>query len=125
MAAKDGKPEPTPPTDEELAHAREDFDWYAEHLLRIRPKGGGFLEPFRLNYTQRVVRAEINRLREMGIPPRIIVLKSRQVGVSTVTEGTLFHECHLWPNQSALVLSHKDTATRALFQMTKRFANEL
>lgn len=61
----------------------------------------------------------------MGIAPRLIILKSRQVGVSTVVEAFQFHDCHLNPHRNALVIAHNQKSTKALFRMCKRFADNL
>lgn len=65
--------------------------------------------------------AEIERQYNARLPVRIIVLKARQLGISTGTEGTLFNWCFLHPGTNGLVLSHEDPAAQELFMMTKLF----
>jgi len=55
------------------------------------------------------------------VPPRLIVLKSRQVGVSTLIEAILFHACLTCANRSALVLAHNLKSSRVLFRMSRTF----
>ena len=123
-SAKASENSPSDDADREAGSVEEyraSFKRYASECLRIQTKEPGPLRPLVPNYTQRVLLSTINNCRKRGIPPRLIVLKSRQVGVSTVTEALIFYLTHLWPNRNGLVLSHKDQATRGLFRMTRRF----
>src|SRR5262245_7920910 len=86
-------------------YLRSNFPYYAEHCLKIADKDGE-LVPLTLNYTQRVICNTIAALRARNVPPRLVVLKSRQVGVSTVAEALAFHDCHLNSNRNALVTAH-------------------
>lgn len=95
-------------------------DWFREHCLKIITKKDGLL-PLRLNTTQRIVVDTIDKMRAQGAPPRIIVLKSRQVGISTLTESLLFGECLLRPYRSSLVIADTEKHARGLFRMTRRF----
>ncbi|MGB9030404.1 MAG: hypothetical protein WCC27_09810, partial [Acidobacteriaceae bacterium] len=54
-----------------------------------------------------------------GQPVRIIVLKGRQVGISTITEGLLFLWCFFFPGSNTLVMSKDRESSEDLFQMTK------
>lgn len=77
--------------------------------------------PFILNSTQRKVLAEIRRLRALGIPPRLLVLKSRQVGISTLAEALCFWACLTSGNSSALVVAHTIKSAKTLFRMSRNF----
>lgn len=52
-------------------------------------------------------------------PVRIIILKARQLGFSTITEGVLFNWLFLHPGTHALVLAHESDTTEELFAKTK------
>ena len=54
-----------------------------------------------------------------GQPIRIIVLKGRQVGISTVTEGLLFMWGFFFPGTNSLVMSKDRESSENLFEMTK------
>lgn len=100
------------------------FESWAAQYLRILDKSGA-LVPFILNSTQRAVLAEIRRLRLAGLPPRIIILKSRQVGISTLIEALIFYHAFLTANVNALVLAHNVRLTKGLLRMTRRFFQKL
>lgn len=62
---------------------------------------------------------EIERQYNLGLPVRIIVLKGRQLGVSTGSEGTLFNWTFIHPGTRSLVIAHETKAAQHLFDMTK------
>jgi len=72
-------------------------------------------------WAQRQFVAEVERQYNAGLPVRIIVLKGRQIGISTVTEAILFIWCFLHPRTNAVVLSTDQEKSDYLFGMTKRF----
>lgn len=54
-------------------------------------------------------------------PVRIIVLKARQLGISTATEGVLFWWSFLHPGTNGLVIAHESEASQSLFEKTKLY----
>ena len=72
-------------------------------------------------WAQRQFVAEVERQYNEGLPVRIIVLKGRQIGISTVTEAILFIWCFLHQGTNAVVLSKDQESSDYLFGMTKRF----
>lgn len=97
---------------------------YIESCLKIRTKSGDVV-PFRLNAAQRKLYAVAKRQQDAGKPVRLIVLKARQLGFSTLTEALLFHACATRENVNALVVAHREDATANLFRMSKLFYDEL
>ena len=97
---------------------------YIEHCLKIRTKSGAVI-PFRLNAAQKKLYGIARAQQERGKPVRIIILKARQLGFSTLTEGLIFHACATRPNTNALIVTHREDATANLFRMSKLFYDEL
>lgn len=97
---------------------------YIESCLKIRTKSGAVI-PFRLNAAQKKLYDVARRQQEAGRPVRIIILKARQLGFSTLTEGLIFHACATRPNTNALIVTHREDATANLFRMSKLFYDEL
>jgi hypothetical protein len=60
-----------------------------------------------------------------GKPQRIIVLKARQMGFSTLTEAIIFKKTATSHNVSSAVVTQKEEATTNLFEMSKRYYNHL
>lgn len=102
------------------SHPRE----YARACLKIVPKEGP-LRPLAFNFGQRLIDEKITALRARGRPPRIVVLKARRLGVSTLAQSYLFGDCHLNDNRQALVIAHKFDSARALFRMSQLFYRHL
>jgi hypothetical protein len=92
--------------------------------LEIRTKGAKIIklrrdDPFA--WAQREFVAEVERQYNAGLPVRIIVLKGRQVGISTVVEAIIFIWGFLHPNCFSLVLSREKDDSKYLFTMFKRY----
>lgn len=97
---------------------------YIENCLKIRTKSGAIV-PFKMNAAQRKLYDVARRQQESGRPVRIIILKARQLGFSTLTEALIFHACATRPNTTALIVTHREDATANLFRMSKLYYDEL
>jgi len=94
-----------------------------ENFLKIRDKKSR-LVPFRVNNAQ----IEFNRIIEentkLGKPHRYIILKARQLGMSTFTEGYIYHDTSTREHVNSLIIAHEEKATLNLFNMSKLFYEE-
>jgi len=99
---------------------RDDFGYYASHCLKIRTKAGA-VERFRLNDAQRYLHDRLEEQKARTGKVRALVLKGRQQGCSTYTEGRFFHLVTHRRGVKAFILTHLDDATNNLFGMAKRF----
>ena len=97
---------------------------YIESCLKIKTKSGTVV-PFRLNDAQQKLYAVAKQQQDAGKPVRLIILKARQLGFSTLTEGLIFHACATRKNVNALIVAHREDATANLFRMSKLFYDEL
>lgn len=97
---------------------------YIENCLKIRTKKGDVID-FRLNKPQEKMYEAMKRQRAAGLPVRLIVLKARQMGFSTLIGGTIFHRCATGHHKLGFVVSHDDKSTKKLFEMHKRFLDLL
>lgn len=109
---------------EKMRLLKNDFTYYAPKLLKIRTKQGQ-LKPFTMNNMQLKIDATIERLKAEGKPVRIIILKYRQGGASTYTEGRIFHATSMNHLMNSLIVAHEDDASTNLFNMSKLFYDEL
>lgn len=103
-----------------IAKFRQDFLRYAPRCLRIRTKSGSIV-PFNLNRAQLYVHQQLEAQREATGKVRALVLKGRQQGMSTYIEGRFFWKTTLEVGKYALILTHLQDSTDALFDMTKRY----
>lgn len=60
-----------------------------------------------------------------GFPARILVLKSRKIGFSTLTEARFFTDCLMRPRRRAFVAAHTSDSTANIFNMTQLMLREL
>lgn len=72
-------------------------------------------------WAQRRLCHEVERQYNNGKPVRILVLKARQLGISTATEGILFHWTFLHPGTEGLVVAHEADLSEELFNKTKLY----
>ncbi len=97
---------------------------YIESFLNIRTKEGKIV-PFKLNTPQNKLYGVIKGINARGIPIRVIILKARQMGFSTLTEALIFHKTAVTKNERSLVVAHTDDATSNIFKMSKLFYETL
>ncbi|MCR4342562.1 MAG: hypothetical protein NUV40_01500 [Patescibacteria group bacterium] len=76
---------------------------------------------FEFNNVQNMLYQKIDAIRQQKKPVRIIILKARQEGVSTFTEGMIFQDTSLKPNVNSLIVAHEPESTEAIFEMSKLF----
>lgn len=97
---------------------------YIEKYIKIRTKESTVI-PLKLNQAQNRLYNIIKEQKELGKPVRIIILKARQLGFSTVTEGIFFKDTATKRNVNTAIVAHKEESTTNLFNMTKLMYNEL
>lgn len=98
----------------------EDFRFYAKHALKIRTKEGE-VKAFHLNVAQEQLLDAVQKQIESEGKVRVVILKARQMGLSTLVGGWLYWYISQHTAQKGLVVTHHADSTRALFDMTKRY----
>lgn len=102
------------------AKLKGNFPLYAKNILKIVTKEGDSTA-FKLNAAQLYVHSRLeSQLKEQG-NCRALVLKARQTGISTYTQGRNFWKVTQNRNANAFVLSHLAESTNAIFNMVKYF----
>ena len=97
-----------------------DFPFYAKAALKIRTKEGN-IQPLKLNPAQQILQNAIDKQMTEEGKVRIIILKARQQGLSTMVGGYLYFSVSQNNARKAMVITHHADSTRALFDMTKRY----
>lgn len=97
---------------------------YIENLLKIKDKNSKII-PFKLNQPQQKLYDTIKELKKQHKPVRIIILKARQMGFSTLTEAILFKETATKHNVTSGIIAHENKATNNLFNMSKLYYDNL
>lgn len=108
-----------------IVRNRYDFVFWAFSFVKIKPKEGGEPVPFKLNYAQIKLLIILEELRLKGVPIRIILLKARQWGGSTLVQiyYAWIQLCHKRGWYSTIVGQTKNTSGRILEMYTKLIEN--
>lgn len=97
---------------------------YIETYLKIKDKNSRIIN-FKLNEPQQRLYDAIKQEKMRHKPVRVIILKARQMGFSTLTEAILFKETVTHHNINAGIIAHVEEATTNLFTMSKLYYSEL
>lgn len=111
-------------TQGEMREKLRDAAWYLESFLWIRTKDQK-LARLKMKPAQKRLFETMEEERRKGKPVRIIVLKARQLGFSTVIEGLFFHDTATRKLVETLIIAHSSDATTKLFRMNKLFFDRL
>lgn len=103
---------------------KNDFPFYARNCLSVRTKDSG-LKPLLLNKAQLNIHKIIEAQRADKGKVRVIVLKGRQQGCSTYVEGRFMWRTTHEKGVKAYILTHEDDASQNLFNMSKRYYENL
>lgn len=99
----------------------DDFFIYTERNLMIQDKISGEIVPFELNWAQmKLVRMVLEDIAD-GLPVRYIILKARQMGLSTVIEALGFWWTTTHRNIKTVIMAHEGEAATNLYEMFKRY----
>ena len=91
---------------------------YIEKYIKIRDKSGKIIN-LQFNEPQQRLYDIIKEQKLKNKPVRIVILKARQLGFSTITESILFKETTTKFNVNTGIITHQDEATKNLFNMSK------
>ena len=81
----------------------------------VHPLDGDF------SWAQRRYVAEVERQYNQGKPVRIVVLKARQLGISTSTEGIMFNWGFMHPGTNGLIATYENDQSEDLFNKVQYF----
>ncbi|WP_422023358.1 hypothetical protein [Pyruvatibacter mobilis] len=110
----------TPAAREVRRRLLHDYRYYAAKSLVIRAKNAQIV-PLKLNAAQQILQDAIEEELASRGYVRIIILKGRQQGLSTHVGGYLYFNVSQKEARKAMVITHHSDSTRALFDMTKRY----
>ena len=105
---------------EKLNAYKNNFELFAKEQLKILPKDSakGF-QSFEFNEAQRIVNEALEKqLKETG-RVRAIILKARQMGLSTYTTGRVFWKSYFNAYNKSVVMAHDAATSDALFGMSR------
>ena len=91
---------------------------YIENFIKIRNKNSDIV-PLHLNKPQERLYNIIRTQKLQRRPVRVIILKARQMGFSTITGGLIFSQTATHKNKQAAIVAHQEDSTTNLFNMYK------
>jgi hypothetical protein len=117
---------PWPETDPRFTrdYLRDHRDEFRDQCLKIRTKHSQIV-PLRANYSQRQIERVITEERAAGHRPQLIILKSRQVGISTWAQALAFEDTFLNDHRDAFIIADKAEHTKLMIQINRRFLRNL
>lgn len=97
-----------------------DYHRFCKNNLKILDKTGQLI-PFILNQEQEVIVNEVLKCIIEERPIRIILLKDRQIGVSTVVESLVYWWTSTHKNVQSKIVAHDSVTAEKLYNMFKRY----
>lgn len=97
---------------------------YIERFMNIQTKSGE-LRPLVMNHAQNRFYDIFKEHYNEDKPMKVIILKARQMGFSTVTEAVMTSLCMTNFFRSALVVAHTSDSSTHIFDMCKRYYENL
>ena len=94
----------------------DDLPYFTENALKLRPKSGP-LEAFQFNPAQLRLHELLEEQKRKTGRVRAIVLKARQLGVSTYVAARFFHWTVNNSGLRTIILGHERRASSNLFQI--------
>ena len=105
---------------EKLQEYKHSFELFCAEQIKVLPKDAsrGFIS-FEFNSAQHIINEAIEKqLRETG-KVRAIILKARQMGISTYATSRVFWKTYLNPYHKSVVMAHDAATSDALFTMSR------
>lgn len=97
---------------------------FAKNFLIIHDKSG-VERKFEFNRAQLYVHERLEAQYKATGKVRALILKGRQQGISTLIQARYFHKIITKRGKKAFILTHLSDATRAIFEMTKRYSENI
>jgi hypothetical protein len=111
-------------TDIEIIKQLKELPFYTDKCIKIVSNTGELI-PFKLNFQQLKVHNLIEKQKKETGRVRVIILKSRKLGISTYSAARFMHLLTLNEHRRAGVITHNSDSTTALFRVYKRMYDNL
>lgn len=111
-------------SEDKLIRVLKSLPLFAKNFLIIHDKSGAESK-FEFNRAQQYIHDRLEAQIQATGKIRALILKGRQQGVSTYVQARFFHKIVTKRGKKAFILTHLSDATRAIFEMTKRYSENL
>ena len=105
---------------EKILAISRDFYRFSKNNLRIKTKDARIAE-FVPNMPQRALIDYVLKCLSEGVPIRVIILKARQMGLSTAVEALIYWWTSTHKNITAAIIGHEESSSRNLYTMFRRY----
>lgn len=111
---------------DKLSIYKNDFEKFSNEQVRILPKDSaeGFI-PFKFNQAQRIINKAIEAQLKDTKRVRVIILKGRQMGISTYTCSRVFWKSYFNPYNKSVIMAHDSATSDALFAMSRNIISNM
>lgn len=109
---------------EKLKKLKKDLPFFARNFLYIKSKTKGKIL-LSLNDIQLDFHNKIVARKRRGLPCKFVIVKARQLGLSTYIEARLFHRVIFEKAKNAFILGDKSDTANSIFAMAKRYYDNL
>lgn len=99
---------------------RKDFYRYCKNNLKIKDKHSRIV-PFVPNIPQRVLIDHVLLCIKEKRPVKAIILKARQMGLSTAVEALIYWWTSTNKNINAVIIGHEESSSKNLYMMFRRY----
>src|SRR6185312_8085055 len=108
-------------------HYRRSFETYSLEQLKIQTKTPGVIAPLDISKKplQMLVQAKVNEQWKNQGYVRVNIVKGRQHGSSTYTQGLQFWKATTTPNYSSLLIAQDDPTTSSIFEKARFYYEHL
>lgn len=89
--------------------------------LKIQDRNSGMVVPWERNWAQDEYVADFERQWNEGKPVRTIILKARQLGISTATGGIMFSLSFAINDCASLIVAHEMDSSEHLLSISERY----
>lgn len=107
-----------------LQKLKDDLPYFSSNFLNIKSKTKGTIHLV-LNDIQLDFHKKIITRKRKGLPCKFVVVKARQLGLSTYIEARLFHRVLFEKAKNAFILGDKADTASSIFAMAKRYYDGL
>jgi hypothetical protein len=97
-----------------------DLEPFSAHCLKVANKSGETV-PFAFNLAQQKLHERLEKQKAETGKVRALVLKGRQMGISTYVGARFYHQTTTNFGRRTLIVAHQAKSTSSLFEMVKRY----
>lgn len=99
---------------------RSDFYRFAKNNLFIKNKNAQIVN-FQPNKPQKALIDYVLWCIQQGVPIRVIILKARQMGLSTAVEAIIYWWTSTNKNINSVIIGHEESSAKNLYMMFRRY----